>query len=276
MFTAVTSKGVRTSAEDATFLGGEYFCPQCGAPVYLRNGLVKVEHFAHSTRTSCEYSGETTIHLQMKYQIFQSLKALESHVKSITLEKLLGTARPDIYIEGTHRNIAIEVQASALTPSQIISRTENYYKLGVYVLWVIPYDNTRFMKRNRVTGLPDRTFRVKEYERIIMQMSFKSLTLWDINQDYSQGLIVFKVGDSYTEGANFYDKSRGEHVSYNPRLQKTIKVIEKVKREVSIPEFKFNGLKAFSMSHAAYDLPARKLAYYNWPKENTSKSSSMV
>src|SRR4051812_133908 len=128
MFTAVTKAGNKlTATEAALYAKQNYFCPNCGGDVNLRNGLVKIEHFGHNPGNSCEYAGESLLHIQMKSQIFRNLtENIGSKVKNIELEKPLGNCRPDVFIEGNKKSIAIEVQASILSPEQILNRTSKY------------------------------------------------------------------------------------------------------------------------------------------------------
>src|SRR5690606_21962808 len=113
------------------------------------------------------------------------------------LEHSLGTCRPDIYIEGYKKEIAIEVQTSSLTPYQILDRTQRYHAKGIYVLWVIPFERDRVCKYdNNDKCYYYTSIRLKEYERIMMYLYFKDLILWDVNRNYEKGFVVLKLGDS--------------------------------------------------------------------------------
>lgn len=245
MLSACCESGRQISAKEAVVFGGEYTCPKCHAPVVLRSGLVKVDHFAHASYSSCDYAGESPLHLQIKSQIYRYLRhEYGDRVVEIAIEKPLGTVRPDVYLRGHRHQIAIEVQASTLTPKDIIRRTEEYCRLGIHVLWVVPYEKKRFFRYNHQHQCDELIpFKVKEFERIIIQMGFKSLLLWDVDQDFNEGFIAIKVGDSYTEGVDFYSKDRGEHVSYASRKQKTKKVMDRMRRHVDLSDLEFRTLK---------------------------------
>jgi competence CoiA-like predicted nuclease len=268
MFTARSKPGITVTARDAEKANKPFYCPNCESEVTLRRGYVRLEHFAHMAASSCEYAKETELHIQMKLQIFKNLSdTIGSQVKSIQLEKPLGIIRPDIYIEGKKKNIGIEVQASALTPEQIISRTKFYFSKGIYVLWVVPYDEKRFYKYNNITNrMVLSPFRVKEYERIICQMYFKTMILWDIERDPENGFMAFKISDCYTEGTEFYDRDYGELRSFAPRKQKTMKLVDSIQPYLELGDLQPKIINSFSMSMAGYDLPKRNLMIYNWLK----------
>ncbi|MBK7683844.1 MAG: hypothetical protein IPJ26_15870 [Bacteroidetes bacterium] len=113
--------------------------------------------------------------------------------------------RPDVYIE-TKKNtkIAIEVQASILPVSEIIKRTEKYFKEKINVLWVIIYDYNRFNKyktdygktEDGSWGVVDRGYfyadkvRLKEFEIFIYWAYHKNLIMWDLTGKHSNSFIV--------------------------------------------------------------------------------------
>lgn len=69
-------------------------------------------------------------------------------VTKAALERPLGTNRPDVsaYINGVP--VAIEVQISSLSMETIAYRTTEYFRKGVYVLWLLQWtpelDNPRY------------------------------------------------------------------------------------------------------------------------------------
>lgn len=243
-----------------------YFCPNCGGGVNLRNGLVKIEHFAHNPGNSCEYAGESLLHIQMKSQIYKNLiERIGSKVKNIELEKPLGNCRPDVLIEGKKKSIAIEVQASVLTPEQILGRTSRYHEKGINVLWVVPYESDRIISSYRRGEEDYRTLRLKEYERIMMYLYFKTLIAWNVNRDYKKGFIAMKLKDAYTDGTEFYSQD-GEYQSFDSKKLKTIKEIGVTRAEVQISDFQPQSFEPFPMPMAKYDLPARSIMVYDWRK----------
>ncbi|MBS1631477.1 MAG: hypothetical protein JST10_02780 [Bacteroidetes bacterium] len=191
MLTALTKSGRKVTATEAITFGGDYYCPGCKEPVILRNGYVKEEHFAHHANTFCTYSGESVLHRKMKSQIYSNLQeTIRGKVKAIEMEKPLLGCRPDIFVEGTRESIAIEVQTSSLTAEEILRRTEQYCGLGIYVLWVIPFERDRVYKYDPLSKKYELdSIRLKEYERVMSALYFKSLVLWDVKRPSSEALL---------------------------------------------------------------------------------------
>src|SRR5713226_3238327 len=116
-----------------------FFCPECIDEVILKKGAVRIHHFAHKPPVTCEYGkGETEEHRRCKMEIYEGLSK-HKRFFGCEIEKGMGTVRPDIsaFMDGHH--IAIEVQISTLTMNQIIYRTAEYAKKGIYVLWLAMY-----------------------------------------------------------------------------------------------------------------------------------------
>lgn len=130
-------------ASDVTKADGPFVCPQCASETIVRKGMIKTPHFAHKPPILCTYGkGESEHHRRCKYDIYTQI----SRDSTITceLEKDLGPVVPDIFVDfgAGKRKIALEIQISHLTMSRIISRTQAYHQLGVYVLWLPIYDAT--------------------------------------------------------------------------------------------------------------------------------------
>ena len=118
---------------------GPFRCPACGDEVCLRQSKQGVDFFAHRGKPYCLRDlGESDVHRRCKAEIFACLKNSDraSHVE---LEKDLGMARADIYAEINGCPVAIEIQVSNLTVSEIARRTKEYTRLGLYVLWLLPW-----------------------------------------------------------------------------------------------------------------------------------------
>lgn len=100
---------------------------------------MKVHHFAHKPPITCEYgSGETERHRECKLTIYEGLRR-HRRFREVEIERSMGTVRPDVSGFMGEIPFAIEVQISALTMEQIIYRTSEYAKKGIYVLWLALY-----------------------------------------------------------------------------------------------------------------------------------------
>lgn len=137
MLTAIRAKdGVKVVASEEFKGNKPFICPECEQPVLLKKGFVKIHHFAHVPPVTCSYgTGESEEHRQCKAALYEILRN-DSRVTWCELEKRLLTVRPDIFFFLGETPVAIEVQLSALNPAQLSFRTSEYFKKGIYVLWL--------------------------------------------------------------------------------------------------------------------------------------------
>lgn len=276
MFTAINQLSKKkVLADEVEKSDGPFSCESCKNEVVLRQGYVRIEHFAHKSDSACNYAGESEEHLQMNREIYAHLNAtLKGKVIAIEMEKHLGDVRPDIYVQGKQKNIAIEVQVSALTPAQIIYRTSRYAAKDIYVLWVLPFEKHRFFKFNPKIGKEEPCGgRLKEYERVINYMYYKTISFWDIHHTYTNHFLIASFGDTYTDAVDFYDKDYGEQRSFGPKKIKTIKIIEKMCYNVKLKDMEPRYASAFDMPMGEYSLPSRKIVTYDMRKVTVSSST---
>lgn len=135
------TSGRKVLAHDVTKADGPFMCPKCAEETILKKGMIKVHHFAHKPPINCEYGqGESEEHRRCKNEIYEHLCRLGGAI--CELEKDLGSVVPDIFIDfGENKGkVAIEVQISALTMQQIIHRTKEYCKKGIFILWISIYN----------------------------------------------------------------------------------------------------------------------------------------
>ncbi|MGG5341302.1 competence protein CoiA [Enterococcus sp. AZ020] len=123
----------KTREEIDELKGVQYFCPICEAVVQIKNGRIKIPHFAHYNRSHCPFAadGETQEHLSLK-EMFAAW--CESEGLAYELEKYLPeiNQRPDLLIG----KIAVEFQCSPLSLSRLIERSKNYRDNGYQVVWI--------------------------------------------------------------------------------------------------------------------------------------------
>lgn len=141
MLIAKTNQGelvnlLHQTKEEITKLGkGGWRCPSCEQPVMVKNGPVKMSHFAHHTNSLCQNfsEGETAEHLNGKAFL---AKWCERFAIPYELEAYLPALkqRPDLLING---NVAIEFQCSQLSLSRFSERTETYRRHGFHVIWIV-------------------------------------------------------------------------------------------------------------------------------------------
>ena len=243
-----------------------YFCQCCGLAVILRKGVVRLPHFAHLPAATCQYKGESQLHLNIKKSIYITLQQeIGKSVKEIELEKHLVENRPDVYIEGHQKKIAIEVQTSQLSASEIIRRTDLYYQKGIYVLWILPFDKDRLLEWDDASETYLlKTVRLKEYERIMMYLYYKNLIFWDVSQQFSANFIVIQLEDIWTEGSSYYSKDWSTLLTFDPKKMKSKKQPNRIQYNVLLKNFTPSFAQKFKMPKANYYLPNRYILNYKW------------
>jgi hypothetical protein len=114
-------------------------CPVCREPVILRAGRLVIPHFAHRPGSACTHmAGESEEHRRCKVEIADALRAALHTSADVQLERVCATFRPDVSFTLGGRDVAVEVQRSALSLDEIDRRTTAYYEHGVHVLWLSP------------------------------------------------------------------------------------------------------------------------------------------
>lgn len=124
---------LRRLKEEKTF-----FCPQCGEPLQMKLGTIKMPHFAHYSKSQCESrfsEGETFQHLQGKQQLYELFKTLQLFVE---LEPYLKDIqqRPDLLIVKNNTAYAIEFQCSSINGERFIERNQGYVQKEIVPIWI--------------------------------------------------------------------------------------------------------------------------------------------
>ncbi|GHU40998.1 competence protein CoiA [Bacilli bacterium] len=126
------------ASPDLANLAGQFLrCPACKSQVRLKNGRVKIPHFAHVSLATCQHysENESLQHLTLKKRLYHWFKQTES----VQIEQFLPALQqtPDLLVNET---IAIEIQCSALSIQRLKERTETYRVHGYTVLWLMGKD----------------------------------------------------------------------------------------------------------------------------------------
>jgi competence protein CoiA len=118
---------------------GPFLCLQCNEEVILKSGRNRVDHFAHANPRACKFAeGESDLHRRCKLEIFEALQK-SAGVRDIALERPMGRNRPDVSARINGVPVAIEVQISALSIETLMQRTIDYFRKGIYVLWLLQW-----------------------------------------------------------------------------------------------------------------------------------------
>ncbi|RIW35260.1 hypothetical protein D3H55_07610 [Bacillus salacetis] len=129
----------RLSIEQIRMIKGHNFvCPQCGSPVTIKAGEIKIPHFAHVSGTRCEgsHEPETARHLKGKIQLFHHFS---SFLDEVSLERYFPSIRqrPDVFIQLDKRHFAIEYQCTPISSAAFAERTSGYLSRGIDPIWIL-------------------------------------------------------------------------------------------------------------------------------------------
>lgn len=143
MFTAKTASGdllhlpVLNWKEVQQLPQSGYYCPDCNAPLILRKGTYKLPHFAH--HSSCPSNSlspkETLHHLAGKQHLYV---LLSNYFQQVHLEYYFPSIkqRADVCLSG-ELSLVVEYQCSAISASEVFSRTLGYSQCGYDVRWLL-------------------------------------------------------------------------------------------------------------------------------------------
>ncbi|MDZ5783638.1 competence protein CoiA [Marinococcus luteus] len=134
MFNALIANGRAVSSLDPTIYP-PYYCPDCGHEVHLRNKSNTRPHFVHSRSADCRLpGGESEEHTEGKALLASWLKKQNL---SPVIEKQLPEEgrRADVFVQWTGRNVALEIQRSAIDSPQLLTRSRTYREKGILPLW---------------------------------------------------------------------------------------------------------------------------------------------
>jgi hypothetical protein len=247
-------------AWDSNRLDGEKFqCTGCGGQMFLKNGMVRVAHFAHAPESHCAFARhESEEEVAYKMSIFETLRDRYG-VKGSAIEiEYTGIAncRPAVFIHGRKHRIALELLIDATDVREIIERSEIYYSLTVGVIWILPFEATR-LNRER--------FKMKEHEKMLYFMNNKKLLFWNLRK---LGLSVVEFSPAYGESAEFYDKDQGGMVYYDGKRLRSTFNIKRIVHQVFPEDLKrWVSSKRFEMETYKYPLPKSILWKYDPDKK---------
>jgi len=117
-----------------------FSCPYCGAEMFIAGGESTQyrKHFRHHSGDSCydyEQAGETRRHLDGKAEAEYWLLDAD-WANEIDIETNVGPTRPDLRATVGGDTVAIELQSSSLTASELKQRTRDRTGEGLYTLWL--------------------------------------------------------------------------------------------------------------------------------------------
>ena len=175
MLRALNKNNIGHLAWDADKKNKPYFCPNCQKEVILRQGAIKIDHFAHKPPIECIYgSGESEIHYRIKKQIYEYLN-IKGNCEKCEIERNLETVRPDISLYIDKIPVAIEIQKSTIDIRIIKKRMLEYYKKKISVLWIIPEKEPSLQYHEKEDEFVHRAL---EWEVYLHALNYGKLYYW--------------------------------------------------------------------------------------------------
>lgn len=256
-----------------------YICEYCKKNVihHKSDSGVRIGHFKHKTGESdCpnQMTGETEYHYRTKYDIYEYINSnWGDKLKLIEIEKWIcnNTIRSDIYIETKKSKIAIEVQATILTVSEIKARTEKYTKNDIYVLWILPYEYSRIYEhildnKNNYDWFVRDKVKLKEMEVYLYWSHKRRLIFWDLSHEYYDSFVCIFFDEHKSDDVEF--RRDGEEYCYTGRTAKTIKrpIWEK---EIGFDEMAVKDYTSIKAQNRVYSVPFRKIFTHEVVKKSS-------
>ncbi|MFZ1424809.1 MAG: competence protein CoiA family protein [Saprospiraceae bacterium] len=250
-----------------------YICEYCKKNVvhHKSEAAIKTGHFKHRTGEShCpNQTAETEYHLKTKLDIYSYIKnGWGNKLELIELEKWIcnNSIRPDVYIETKKSKIAIEVQATILTVSEIKRRTEKYFDNGIYVLWILPYEfkrlyYVRYIRSHDDEYEPEVSYhdkvKLKEMEVFLYWAYFKKLFFWDLDHKYSEAFICVGLTEHKSSDTEF--RRDGEDHYYYGKTAKTLKSVDWIRENIKFDQMSTSYGPEYEPPFRQYTIPSRKL-----------------
>lgn len=129
MFVAI-KEDKKISINDAV-KGNTYFCPVCQQPLIIREGKVRVKHFAHKKQSLCDNWGD----MSEWHKAWQERFPIEC--REVVLEKNGVKHRADVCVGNT----VIEFQHSPISYEEFVARNNFYTSCGYNLVWLFDMSN---------------------------------------------------------------------------------------------------------------------------------------
>lgn len=126
MFIALDSTGKRIDVADAE-KGNDYFCPVCNNPLRIKEGNIKVKHFAHISKIDCD---DFTTDMSEWHRKWQEQFPVGN--REVVIEHNGEKHRADVLAYGH----VIEFQHSPISLDEFERRNTFYTAAGKKVVWV--------------------------------------------------------------------------------------------------------------------------------------------
>lgn len=158
-----------------------YYCPQCGEPVIIKAGPVKIPHFAHKRQTACDSlftERESVAHLTGKQQLYTWLQSRGVSARlEATIPQLL--QRPDILATVQNKHYAIEFQCSPISEQLFRERTAGYMSYGIQPIWILKNMAPKTARQPQIQAL-----KLTHFQQLFVQRASKLpfLVCYDVDR----------------------------------------------------------------------------------------------
>lgn len=241
-------------ATDAKKTDGPFYCPECYSDVVLRKCIEKIDHFAHQSRlTPIHNSKESELHDACKRTILEYLlkkypdgnwdkeRDIPARPRD-NIQKL----RPDISGRINKQGLAIEVQLSTLSISEILKRTLTYKRRNIAILWIVPL----------LKPIGQEQFRPRLFERYLHSMYFGRVYYWWVDLKHQVIPVHYANAKRAIPYAEWYEEGQLKQVGGYEKFYKTIKLAE-CERLINIDEDFFGQKREkFTPENEKKEVPA--------------------
>ncbi len=134
MFIAIDERnGKRISAENAIWVDSAFYCPCCHKNLVLKNGSIKVTHFAHQNGKHCDSFYESSNIMSEWHRNWQGYFPEENREYAFIRNEERHIA--DVF----YKNYVIEFQHSSISADIFYERTKFYIKCCKKVIWLFDF-----------------------------------------------------------------------------------------------------------------------------------------
>jgi|GEM_PF-2118874 len=160
--TAITKSGERVFAPELNDKRQDFFCRFCNSPMSFVDATLKIKHFRHLIKASCDYEGETEEHENCKYSVYKELKAIRSG--KVFIEHPVGKLIADVYWERIGKpDIAFEIQATNYSISKYEDKIAYYSFRHILVVYIFVGDIFGNEVRPNIYSLKEIEKRIFDY-----------------------------------------------------------------------------------------------------------------
>lgn len=188
---------------------GPFMCPSCLSEAIVRKCTEKVDHFAHKARLSpIVRAKDHELHETVSKELLEILTdiypngnwAKDRPIKK-NEEKELKEIVPDLSgRDNDKKPIAIEIQRTPYTIPKIYSKTVEYQKRNIFVLWIVPLRE----------DLGCDCFRPRLFEKYLHSMYYGRVYYYIPNRSKKIIPVHFSPAKRWIEETNWFDKDSKE------------------------------------------------------------------